>query len=122
MGTRSEIDQSHSELDLRMTEGDALAFQFWVRDADDWAGITFVCAVHPESGWTTTPITSPTVMVAAANGPDPDTEAFMGLNVDITHAVVAALTHADSPYLWGMKETGGATRFGGFLHVEPRLV
>jgi hypothetical protein len=122
MGTRSELDKSHSELDLRMTEGDAIGFAFWVRDAQDWAGSLFVAAVHPGSGWTASPLAEPTVTVAAANGPGPENQDLQGLNVDITDAPVATLTNADSPFIWGMKDVGGTTRFGGWLHVEPRLV
>jgi hypothetical protein len=122
MGTRSELDKSHSELDLRMTEGDPMDFAFWVRDAQDWAGSLFVAAVHPGSGWTATPLAAPTVVVAAANGPEPENQDLLGLNVDITNAPVAALTSADTPFIWGMKDVGGTTRFGGWLHVEPRVV
>lgn len=122
MGTRSEIDKSHSLLDLRMTEGDSFGFSFWVRDAQDWDASAFVAAVHPGSGWTDTPLAEPVVVVIAANGPDPENEDLPGLNVDILNAPVPELTNRDSPFIWGMKDDGGETRFGGWLHVEPRVV
>lgn len=118
--TRSVIDQSHSELDLRMTEGDPLQFLFWVRDAAAWAAASFTCSVRKKQD-PTTELAAPTVVVAAATGPDPDTSGIMGLNVDITNAAVVALTAVNGPtkYAWSMRQTGGLTRFGGWLEVLP---
>lgn len=118
MISRSEIDQSHSELDLRMNEGDPINFKFWIRGAEAWASASYTCVLRKEPA--TGVLASPTVAVAASVGPEPGDG--NGLNVDITNVAVATLTAANSPFMWGMKEIGGGTKYAGLLYVEPRYV
>lgn len=120
MISRSEIDQSHAELDLRMTEGDPINIRFWVRDAEEWSLASFTCAIRQHPGTENPILAAPVVTVAVANGPNP--EDGTGLNVDLVTAADPDLIAANSPYVWGMKETGGVTRFGGMFYVEPRVV
>ena len=113
MISRSEIDQSHVELDLRMTEGDPIRFNFLVLDAASWAGVLFTCQVKQRPGEAESILTNPAVTVTA-QGND--------LDVLLVKVPVVALTNANSPYVWSMKENSGVTRFGGMFYVEPRVV
>lgn len=119
MISRAEIDQSHSILALRMTEGDPLGFAWWIFDAQAWASASFTCIIKKEPDPGLPVLASLTVTVVQAFGPTPDTEDQIGLNVDLTAAPVATLVAADSPYSWALKEIGGVTRYGGLLYVEP---
>lgn len=111
VASRNEIDASHSELNLRMDQGDPIKFNFLVKDASSWSTSSFTCKVKAAPG--EPDVCAPTVVVTAV-GAD--------LDVLITNASVALLTAADSPFVWGMKETSGVTRFAGFLFVEPETV
>jgi hypothetical protein len=113
MISRSEIDQSHVELDLRMTEGDPIRLNFLVLDAASWNGVAFTCLVKQRPG-ESEDVLADIDVIATGEGDD--------LDVLLTHAPVAALTAVDSPYAWGMKEDTGVTRFGGMFYVEPRVV
>ena len=113
MISRSEIDQSHSELDLRMTEGDPINFNFLVKDASNWSTVSFNSEVKQFPDAALEALATLTVVVAA-EGSD--------LDVKLTSAAVDGLTADLSPFVWGMKEVGGVTRFGGMFYVEARVV
>lgn len=111
MGTRTmtrlastpEIDASASEINLRMTEGDLLNFQWTVLAAAAWAGAY--------TAWVTIdgddiPLTATAVAVSA--------DALF----TIASAPIAELVRNSSGYEWRVKQTGGLTRFGGLLFVE----
>ena len=113
MISRSEIDQSHVELNLRMTEGDPIAFNFLVKDAASWSATSFTSLVRQQAD-STLPTLATMIVVVTAQGLD--------LDVKLTSVPVAALTALNSPFAWAMKEVNGVTRFGGFLYVEPSPV
>lgn len=113
MISRSEIDQSHAELDLRMTEGDPILFNFLVKDASGWASTSFTSLVKQRPGELESALATMTVSVSALG---------LDLNVLLVSTPVAELLSVNSPYVWAMKEVGGVTRFGGMFYVEPRVV
>ena len=113
MISRSEIDKSHSKLDLRMTEGDPIAFNFLVKDAALWSVASFISLVRQQANLAL-PTLATMVVVVTAEGPD--------LDVKLNSIPVELLTAANSPFAWAMKEVDGVTRYGGFLYVEPRVV
>lgn len=103
---RAEIDASAAQLDLRMTAGDAIAFNFLVPGVDEWAGTSFICQVRDT--YDSLDALANLTVTATAVGPDCD--------ILITSAAVPALVAGK--YVWDMQETGGITRFGGLFLVE----
>jgi hypothetical protein len=106
---RAEIDASAAQLDLRMTEGDSIAFNFLVPGVPEWGGVTFNCQVR-DTHESETPIATLTV-VATTEG--------TGCDIMITSVPVAELVNGK--YVWDMQEAGGITRFGGLFHVEKQV-
>jgi hypothetical protein len=112
MAIRPEIDASAADLDLRMTEGDTIAFNFLVLNAGTWAGATWACEVRDIRSVTGTLLASLAVTATLENVDD--------LDVLITHAPVPELV-ASSAYWWDMQEVGGMTRFSGRFFVMPQV-
>ena len=109
---RAEIDASAAQLDLRMTEGDAISFNFLVKDAASWGGVAFECHVKETQQVGATALADLTV-VATTEGADCD---FL-----ITGAPVPALTASHHTYFWDMQDAGGITRFAGHFYVEKQV-
>lgn len=112
MTARPEIDASAADLDLRMTEGDPIAFNFLVKDAGSWGGSTFACDVKATQSVTAPALASLAVVVTV--------EAVTDLDVKLSHAPVPALV-ASSRYYWDLQEVDGLTRFSGWFIVMPQV-
>ena len=112
MAIRPEIDASAADLDLRMTEGDPIAFNFLVLDAASWAGATWACEVRASRSVSGTLLTSLAVTAVV--------ESVTNLDVHITAAADPDLV-ATGSYWWDMQEVGGMTRFSGQFFVMPQV-
>lgn len=104
-----EIDASAGKLNLRMTEGDPIAFSFIVEGAASWAGSTFTAEVRDALG----NILTFTVTCSVSNTTD--------CLIVISHASAPTLTPTRSGYGWAMLESDGPTKFSGLLFVEELL-
>lgn len=112
MSDRATIDASAAELDLVMTEGDLIRFNFLVK-GEVWGGITFICHVKRHQSATEDPIAELTV-TATTEGDDTD--------ILIESDPVPGLLATRSMYFWDMQESGGGvTRFGGRFLVKPQV-
>lgn len=111
MTTRPEIDASAAELDLRMTEGDLIAFNFLVLDAASWGGATFKADVKESQDVDAPIVISLAVVVTVETA---------NLDVKLNHAATPLLVKS-TRYYWDMQEQGGMTRFSGQLHVMPQV-
>jgi hypothetical protein len=109
---RPEIDASAAELDLRMTEGDPIGFNFLVADASSWGGNTFRCDVKTQMS-ADAPVLASLTVTATADG--------TGCDILLSSAPIPALIAIDGHYYWDMQEDGGLTRFSGWLLVEPQV-
>jgi hypothetical protein len=106
---RAEIDNSAAQLDLRMTEGDPMAFNFLVRDVQ-WASGTW--EAHVKETLDGDPVAEMTV-VMTDEGTDTD--------VLLTSAAVPELTAFTGRYFWDLQEVNGLTRFSGYLIVVNQV-
>lgn len=106
---RAEIDASAAQLDLRMTEGDTIRFNFLVPGVADWAGSSFLCQVRTD--YDSIDVIATLSVTATASGAD--------VIILISSAAVPALVAGS--YVWDMQEVGGITRFGGLFFVERQV-
>lgn len=104
------IDASAAPLNLEMTEGDFVSFNFLVEGEANWASSTWVSRVRrasdPDSN-----ILGEFTITAVPQGLD--------VNILMTSTTVNLL--AANIYDWDMAQVGGVTRFTGQLIVKPSI-
>jgi hypothetical protein len=104
-----ELDASAQNLNLRMTEGDPLNFQWIVPGAASWAGAyTFRVRIDADT------LLELPATASVSNTTD-------ALFVVTTVAAQAALVALTSGYRWDIQQTGGPTRYSGVLFVESQV-
>lgn len=110
MSARPVIDASASELDLAMTEGDLIRFNFLVPGEGSWEDATFLCQVKAEKKGSADVIATLNASVTDEDG-----------NADflIESSPVAALV--EGTYWWDVQEVGGVTRFIGKFIVTGQV-
>jgi hypothetical protein len=102
---RAEIDNSAAQLDLRMTEGDPISFNFLVKDVQ-WASGSW--QAHVKETIDGDPVATMTVLMTD-EGTDTD--------VLLSSSAVPELTAFVGKYFWDLQEVNGLTRFSGYFYV-----
>lgn len=104
-----ELDASAQELNLRMTEGDPLNFQWLVPGAAAWAGnYTFKVRTSSEV------LVSIACTATVSNVTD-------ALFVVTTVSAQPEFLHNESGYRWNIQQTAGPTRYRGALFIEAQV-
>lgn len=98
--TIAEIDASAFDLNLRMTEGDPINFQWTVEGAAAWAGTHIAYVDVYELTATVTVVNTTDALFTITSLPIPELIPYPG------------------GYRWGVQEDGGFTRFAGLLFIE----
>lgn len=105
--SRPELDASAYDLDLRMSEGDPINFQWVAEGAAAWAG-AHTCSVT---------VGDVVVPLACTVSVYNTTDALFA----VVDGAQAALVATQSGYPWRIKADAGPTRFAGLLRVEAQL-
>lgn len=104
-----ELDASAQDLNLRMTEGDPLNFQWLVPGAAAWAGAyTFKVRINPDT----------LVSIAATASIVNTVDALFVVQTVAAQPEFVALT---SGYHWDIQQASGPTRYSGVMFVEAQV-